>query len=401
MKKKVVILGAGYAGIFATANMINKDVDLTIIDKNKYHQLLQQIYLVASDIKQPKDIALSIHELLREDAWFMYDVIESVDLERRLVKGRRSSIEYKYDYLIVALGASNNYFNIKGVQQYSKSFRSVNDAIKLREGIRTLPLDSDIVIAGAGATGISLAGALSEAFNAGVKITVIEAQQDILAKWDFRISRFAKQLLLDRGVEILTGQSITEITDSSVIMNSQNETKSDLTIWTAGIKGYDLKTSPSIQKTKSGRILVNRYSQIDGFDNVFAVGDISALPLENGNVSPQLGQFAVRQASNVAKNIIRKENDKPMIKLDYLQKGQILSLDKKCVGVMKGRLATGKLCEYAEDFIIDSYITAIKNRGQGLSTATYENDLLSQISTSLNFMTYTAHKVLLSNVLRR
>jgi len=168
----------------------------------------------------------------------------------------------------------------------------------------------------------------------------------------FSYTRFAKQLLLDRGVEILTGQSITEITDSSVIMNSQNETKSDLTIWTAGIKGYDLKTSPSIQKTKSGRILVNRYSQIDGFDNVFAVGDISALPLENGNISPQLAQFAVRQASNIAKNIIRKENDKPMIKLDYLQKGQILSLGKKCVGVMKGGLATGKLCEYAEDFII-------------------------------------------------
>ena len=187
MKKKVVILGAGYAGIFATPNMINNGLDITIIDKNKYHQLLQQILLVASDIKQPKDIALSIHELLKEDAWFMYDVIESVDLERRLVKGRRSSIEYKYDYLIIALGASNNYFNIKGVQQYSKSFRSVNDAIKLREAIRTLPLDSDIVIAGGGATGISLAGALSEAFNEGGKITVIEAQQDILAEWDFRI----------------------------------------------------------------------------------------------------------------------------------------------------------------------------------------------------------------------
>jgi NADH:ubiquinone reductase (H+-translocating) len=399
--KNIVILGGGYAGIFAAANLINKrgDVKIIIIDKNPYHQLLQQIHLIPANIKIPEYLTLKINDLIKNDADFFEDSLESINLDKRRVITKTGK-EYSYNYIIIALGATDAYYNVKGAQQYSHSFRSVNDALKLREAITKLPSDSVIVICGGGATGISLAGALSETFGEKIKIKVVEAQDNILAEWDPRLVKTAKKILSERNVEILTGQLVKEISNSSVVVGSNIRVNCDLTVWTAGIKGFDIKTTPHVKTTKSKRIIVNKYSQIEGFDNAFAVGDMSAFTLENGVLSPQLAQFAVRQARNVAKNIMRKEGGEPMIELDYSQKGQILSLGRRCIGLINGILVTGALCEYAEDFVIDNYIAAIENRGKGIPALAYENDVVSQISTSLNFMTYAASRVLSKQVKR-
>jgi NADH:ubiquinone reductase (H+-translocating) len=399
--KNIVILGGGYAGIFAAVNLINKhgDVKIIIIDKNPYHQLLQQIHLIAANIKILEYLTLKINDLLKNDADFFEDSLESINLDKRRVI-TKTGIEYSYNYIIIALGATDAYYNVKGAQQYSHSFRSVSDALKLREAITKLPSDSVIVICGGGATGISLAGALSETFGEKIKIKVVDAQDNILAEWDPRLVKTAKKISSERNVEILTGQPVKEIGNSSVVVGSNIRVNCDLTVWTAGIKGFDIKTTPHIKTTKSERIIVNKYSQIEGFDNAFAVGDISAFTLENGVLSPQLAQFAVRQARNVTKNIMRKEGGEPMIELDYSQKGQILSLGRRCIGLINGILVTGALCEYAEDFVIDNYIAAIENRGKGIPALAYEDDVVSQISTSLNFMTYAASRVLSKQVKR-
>jgi NADH:ubiquinone reductase (H+-translocating) len=370
-----------------------------IIDKNPYHQLLQQIHLIPANIKIPEYLTLKINDLIKNDADFFEDSLESINLDKRRVITKTGK-EYSYNYIIIALGATDAYYNVKGAQQYSHSFRSVNDALKLREAITKLPSDSVIVICGGGATGISLAGALSETFGEKIKIKVVEAQDNILAEWDPRLVKTAKKILSERNVEILTGQLVKEISNSSVVVGSNIRVNCDLTVWTAGIKGFDIKTTPHVKTTKSERIIVNKYSQIEGFDNAFAVGDISAFTLENGVLSPQLAQFAVRQARNVAKNIMRKEGGEPMIELDYSQKGQILSLGRRCIGLINGILVTGALCGYAEDFVIDNYIAAIENRGKGIPALAYENDVVSQISTSLNFMTYAASRVLSKQVKR-
>jgi NADH:ubiquinone reductase (H+-translocating) len=370
-----------------------------IIDKNPYHQLLQQIHLIPANIKIPEYLTLKINDLIKNDADFFEDSLESINLDKRRVITKTGK-EYSYNYIIIALGATDAYYNVKGAQQYSHSFRSVSDALKLREAITKLPSDSVIVICGGGATGISLAGALSETFGEKIKIKVVEAQDNILAEWDPRLVKTAKKILSERNVEILTGQLVKEISNSSVVVGSNIRVNCDLTVWTAGIKGFDIKTTPHVKTTKSERIIVNKYSQIEGFDNAFAVGDISAFTLENGVLSPQLAQFAVSQARNVAKNIMHKEGGEPMIELDYSQKGQILSLGRRCIGLINGILVTGALCEYAEDFVIDNYIAAIENRGKGIPALAYENDVVSQISTSLNFMTYAASRVLSKQVKR-
>ena len=147
-----------------------------------------------------------------------------------------------------------------------------------------------IIICGGGATGSSLAGALSDSISGSekIKIKIIEAQNNILPGWDKRIIEMATKSLLQKNVEIVVGSPITEITQSSVILQSGKQIESDLTIWAAGIKGFNVKTTPQIEKSTAGRILVDNYSRVKGLENVFTIGDISAFSLSNGQIAPSL-----------------------------------------------------------------------------------------------------------------
>jgi len=399
--RKISILGSGYAGLFCAANLLadyenRKKYEISIFDQNSYHQLLQQIHLVSANLKKPHDISFSIYDLMKDDVKFYNELVVGVNFETQNIFTANNK-KYNFDYVIIALGSSNAFFGIKGAKEYSQSFRSLDDAIKLQKKIQNLK-DSNIVICGGGATGISLAGALSETSNNNnLTITIVEAQADILPGWNPRLVQTIKKFLIKNKINLITNNPIKEVYPSSVLLGDGTIIENSLPIWTAGVKGRDIQVIPLIKKTRSNRIMVNKFSQIEGYNNAFAVGDISAFPLENGQISPQLAQFAVRQAMNIAKNILRKEKGEKMVEFHYEQHGSILSLGNRCIGMINGIIISGSLCQYVEDFLIDNYIKTIKNRGRGISTLAYEQDKLSQVSSSLNFMITTAAKILSSN----
>ena len=398
--RKVRILGSGYAGLFCAANLLadydnRSKYEISIFDQNSSHQLLQQIHLVCANIKKPNDISFSISDLMEDELKFYKDVVIGVNFETQHIFTANNK-EYDFDYVIIALGSSNNFYGLKGAEEYSQSFRSLDDAIKLQKKIQNLK-DYNIIICGGGATGISLAGALSETLKENIKITIVEAQPDILPGWNPKLVKAIKKFLNTNKINLITDNPIKEVYPSSVLLGDGTIIDNSLSIWTAGVKGSDIQIIPQIKKTRSNRIIVNKLSLIDGHNNAFAVGDICAFPLNNGQLSPQLAQFAVRQAMNVAKNIIRKEKGEKMVEFHYEQPGSILSLGKKCIGIINGVIISGSLCQYVEDFLIDNYIKTIRNRGRGISSLAYEQDKLSQISSSLNFMITTAAKILSSN----
>jgi NADH:ubiquinone reductase (H+-translocating) len=399
--KKICILGSGYSGLFCAANLLvdyenRKKYEISIFDQNPYHQLLQQIHLVSANIKKPREISFSIYDLMKDDVKFYNELVLGVNFDKQNIFTANNK-EYSFEYVIIALGSSNAFFGIKGAKEYSQSFRSLDDAIKLQKKIQNLK-DSNIIICGGGATGISLAGAISETSTENTKkITIVEAQSDILPGWNPKLVDEIKKFLIKKKINLITNNPIKEVYPSSVLLGDGTTLKNSLSIWTAGVKGRDIQTIPLIKKTRSNRIIVNKLSQIEGYNNAFAVGDISAFPLPNGQTSPQLAQFAVRQAMNIAKNILRKEKGEKMVEFHYEQHGSILSLGKSCIGMINGIIISGSLCQYVEDFLIDNYIKTIKNRGRGISSLAYEQDKLSQISSSLNFMITTAAKILSSN----
>ncbi|MDW3627306.1 MAG: FAD-dependent oxidoreductase [Nitrososphaeraceae archaeon] len=398
--KKICILGSGYAGLFCAANLLadydnRNKYEIIIFDQNSYHQLLQQIHLVSANIKKPNDISFSIYDLMKDDIKFYKEFVVGVNLDKQNIFTANNK-EYDFDYVIIALGSSNAFFGLKGAREYSQSFRSLDDAIKLQKKIQNLK-DYNIIICGGGATGISLAGAISETSKDNLNITIVEAQSDILPGWNPKLVEAIKKFLLKNKINLITNNPIKEVYPSSVLLGDGTIIENSLSIWTAGVKGSDIQIIPEVKKTRSNRIIVNKLSQIEGYTNAFAVGDISAFPLDNGQISPQLAQFAVRQAMNIAKNILRKEKGDKMVEFHYEQHGSILSLGNRCIGMINGIIISGSLCQYVEDFLIDNYIKTIKNRGRGISSLAYEQDKLSQISSSLNFMITTAAKILSSN----
>jgi NADH dehydrogenase len=406
---RVLILGGGYAGIFAASNLCkNKNIQVTLVSDGPKLQLWQNIHRVASGELQPKDISLDIQRTLGKDVIFVKGRCERVDLiakqaEITLGSGRAQIIQY--DYLIIAIGAKDTYFGIKGAKENTLSLRSVDDSIKIDRITQYLRRDSIVTIVGGGATGLSLGGALSEKYGKKIRIRIIEAQKEVLPGWDPTIIvRVKKTLEKNKNLEILRGKQVIQIGPHSVTLSSGETLQTNVTVWTAGICGQDLNVIPRVKKSRTGRFIVNKYSQVlrsddNVFDNVFAIGDISAFPLDNkGKTSPQLAQFAVRQARNVAKNILRKESGRKMIEFEYLQKGQILSLGRNCVGTLNGFPIWGWLCENTEEFVIDNYIKAVLNRGEGLQGIVYDrNSLRTEIVTSINLITYLCRRLMIPN----
>jgi NADH dehydrogenase len=405
-------LGGGYAGIFAASNLCkNKNVQVTLVSDGPQLQLLQNIHRVTSGELQPRDITLDIQGILGKDVIFVKGKSEKVDLvakQAEIVLTECGMVQtIQFDYLIIAIGAKNEYFGIKGARENTLSLRSVNDSIKLHRIIKSLPQGSILTIAGGGATGLSLAGALSEKYGKKIRIRVIEAQKEVLPGWDPIIIEMVKgKLEKNKNLEILRGKPITEIGPHSIVLSSGETLQTNMTVWTAGIGGQNITIIPEAKRIGSGRIIVNKYSQVlrsDGgiFDNVFAIGDISAFQLDNdGKLSPQLAQFAVRQARNVAKNILRKESGEEMIELEYLQKGQIISLGIHCMGTLNGFPISGWLCENTEDFVIDNYIKALLNRGEGLEGMVYDgNSIGTEIVTSINFISYLCRRLAIPSLL--
>jgi NADH dehydrogenase len=410
---RVLILGGGYAGIFAATNLCkNKNIQVTLVSDSPRLQLLQNIHRVASGELQTRDITLDIQGILGDGVVFVKGKSEKVHLvakQAEIVLTESGMVQIiEYDYLIIAIGAKNAYFGIKGAKENTLSLRSVDDSIKLDGIIKSLPQGSILTIAGGGATGLSLTGALSEKYGNKIRIRVIEAQKEVLPGWDPIIIEMVKgKLEKNKNLEILRGKPIIEIGPDSVTLSSGETLQTNVTVWTAGIGGQDLDIIPTVKRTGSGRIIVNKYSQVlrsDGrvIDNVFAIGDISAFPLDNeGKMSPQLAQFAVRQARNVAKNILRKESGEEMIELEYLRKGQLISLGKNCMGTLNGFPISGWLCENTEDFVIDNYIKAVLSRGEGLEGMVYDgNSIGTEIVTSINFISYLCRRLMIPSSLQ-
>lgn len=423
MKKKVVILGAGYGGIFAAAHLCkeNKHFSVSLIDKNPYLQLLQQIPYIISGSKRQEDITVGIHELFANEMQtgyleFVQAVAESIDLDNKTVRTSSSQNkheikEHEYDYLVISLGSETQYFDIAGAKEKSLPFRSVQDALQIQERISSLPKNSVIIIAGGGPTGVSLAAALSESqpvSSKNIHIKIMESSNNLLPGWDPRLANTSQKVLSSKGVEILTGRRISRITARSVITDSGEEIASDCTIWTAGAKGHSVKISPKIGKTRSNTIPVDNYFRISGFPSAYAIGDICDFQPDRGNYGdndkdsdssgaepfPKLAQLAVRQARFVAENIIRKEKGLDLKdKFDYYQRGHTISLGNKSLAVLSGLLVTGDMCNYTEDTIVDNFVIEIKNREKGMSAkalaATKDTETVDY-PAAFDFVTYAA-----------
>jgi NADH:ubiquinone reductase (H+-translocating) len=412
--KRIVILGAGYAGIFLATNIaryINEKAgEVILVDRNLYHQLLQEIHLVAAGFRTANEVKIPILRLIDGmDIKFIQSAIKQIRPEKNIVV--LESTEIKYDILIICLGASTKYFKIRGAEENSLPLRSISDASMIYDRVSTL-IKSDnkqnIVIVGGGATGVSLAGALSDFIKESKKtdslsITIIEALPTILSGWNERLIKKVNEVLHRKGIRIMTSSPVTKVENcgSRIYLSNDaaSQIQSSLTIWTAGVKGYDIPIDPEVEKTKDGKIIVNEFCQIDRYPNIFSIGDIAAVKDENGKLYPPLAQIAIREAKYLSKLIPKHFIDgidvraMPNEKFEYNIKVQLISLgNDDYIGLFNHYVISGNLAKLVEEFARSTYIKSLKS-GSGvrdiIDTSLYEDNILAQIVSGITFARFT------------
>lgn len=334
-KKRVVIVGGGLGGLRLAEDLYGSGMQVVLIDKNNFHQFPPLIYQIASAGIDPSSISFPFRQIFRKRKDFYFRMAEArmVDTEKKILQTSIGKIDY--DYLVLAAGATTNFFGNKNIEEWAIPMKTVPEAMGLRNALlsnleRALTCATEeerqellnVVIVGGGATGVEIAGALAEMRryvipydypdmdSSLMHIYLIEAGDRLLAGLSQESSQKAYEFLKSMGVDIQFGKMVTDYRDHKVIMKDGTEIHTRTFLWVSGIRANAM---PGIDESHMGRgfrFKVDEYNRIPGVEDVFAIGDqclqTSDAAYPNGH--PQVAQVAIQQAKNLAKNLKKIAN---------------------------------------------------------------------------------------------
>lgn len=329
-KKRVVIVGGGLGGLRLAEDLYGSGMQVVLIDKNNFHQFPPLIYQIASAGIDPSSISFPFRQIFRKRKDFYFRMAEArmVDTEKKILQTSIGKIDY--DYLVLAAGATTNFFGNKNIEEWAIPMKTVPEAMGLRNALlsnfeRALTCATkeerqellNVVIVGGGATGVEIAGALAEMRryvipydypdmdSSLMHIYLIEAGDRLLAGFSQESSQKAYEFLKSMGVDIQFGKMVTDYRDHKVVMKDGTEIPTRTFLWVSGIRANAM---PGIDENHLGRgfrFKVDEYNRIPGLNDVFAIGDqclqTSDAAYPNGH--PQVAQVAIQQAKNLAKNL--------------------------------------------------------------------------------------------------
>jgi len=353
MAKKVIIVGAGYAGIEAaiTLNKANKkeDLEIILIDKNNFHTLLTELHEVAGNRVSEEAIRIPLSRIFKyTNVKLICDEITKFDFENNSLISLNK--EYKYDYLMMAMGSKPNYYGIAGLEENAFPLWSFNDAIKIREQIKrcfllasqeTNPEERKklltFVVGGAGFTGVEMIGELAhwakdlcKEYNIPrkeVRLIILDLLTRILNVLDEKNSIKAHRYLEEKlGVEILLKTPIKEVNAEGLSTGEQFIATKTL-IWAAGVRSCDDVDKTNLETVGGAkRLEIDEFCRTTKFNNVFAVGDISCLIDKNGKPYPAMVENAIQTAHGAALNIVNLVAKKELKKVDVKMHGTMVSV---------------------------------------------------------------------------
>ena len=329
-KKRVVIVGGGLGGLRLAEDLYGSGMQVVLIDKNNFHQFPPLIYQIASAGIDPSSISFPFRQIFRKRKDFYFRMAEArmVDTEKKILQTSIGKIDY--DYLVLAAGATTNFFGNKNIEEWAIPMKTVPEAMGLRNALlsnfeRALTCATEeerqellnVVIVGGGATGVEIAGALAEMRryvipydypdmdSSLMHIYLIEAGDRLLAGLSQESSQKAYEFLKSMGVDIQFGKMVTDYRDHKVVMKDGTEIPTRTFLWVSGIRANAM---PGIDESHMGRgfrFKVDEYNRIPGVEDVFAIGDqclqTSDAAYPNGH--PQVAQVAIQQAKNLANNL--------------------------------------------------------------------------------------------------
>ncbi len=337
--KNIVILGAGYAGLLSAIKISKKlpEAKVTLIDQRDYQLFSFDLYEVATadeelvSVEQLKEaITLPLKSLLKgTSVELVQSEVKQINLKEKNVQILGKTISF--DQLIIATGSVSDDYGIKGAKEFALPLKTLEDALRLRNKIEfafqahTMDMTKKhlrFVVAGGGYTGCELAAELLKLKNflcfkynypwEKVEILVVEAASELIPGFSKRLSGDAFMRFKDLGVEVLVSSAIKEITSQFVELNSGDKLTYDAILWTVGVKGRELDIVPKALADKKNRLVVNEHLQLEGYQNVFALGDAACVLNEQGRPVPSSAQDAIDQALYLSKALPQiLQNQKP------------------------------------------------------------------------------------------
>jgi NADH dehydrogenase len=348
----VVIVGAGFGGLGVAEQLAHVPVEVTLIDQHDYHTFQPLLYQVATSLLNAEDVGAPIRGLFRhqDNVTFHMATVTQVDMpghKIQLSDGKHVS----YDYLVLAGGATVNYFNTPGAAEHAFPLYTLMNAVKLRSRIleRFEAADRDptligegalnFVIVGAGPTGVETAGALSDLFynllprdyhqlaTEKARVIIVERGKEVLAPFKDNLRSYAKEELERRRVEVRLGEAVAEVGPTFVRLKSGEEIQAHTLIWAAGVRANPLADLLGLPQGRGGRVKLNPDLSVPDHPEIFVVGDMGEVA-SDGEVLPQLGSVAMQSGEHVGRQITRRVAGEPGQPFKYWDKGFMATIGR-------------------------------------------------------------------------
>lgn len=354
-KKRIVIIGGGFGGLELANRLKSTQYQVILIDKNNYHQFPPLIYQVASAGMEPSSISFPFRKNFqgRKNLYFRMAELRAIFPEKQLIQTSIGKIAY--DYLVLAAGTTTNFFGNSNVQKAACPMKTVAEAMGLQNAIlanieRAITCANkveqqellNVVIVGGGATGVEVAGALSEMkkyvlphdypdLDASLmNIYLIEAGNRLLPAMSPQSSQEVEKYLRNMGVNVLLNKMVTDYQDHKVMLADGSSISTRTFIWVSGVAAQPVGNLDKKHLGRGARIIVDAYNKVEGLDNVFCIGDQALMTADEAypNGHPQLAQVAIQQGRNLAKNFNRMLKDKELKPFHYHNLGAMATVGR-------------------------------------------------------------------------
>lgn len=397
-KPRVVIIGGGFGGINLAKNLPDDEYQVVMFDKQNYHGFWPLLYQVATAGLEPDSIAEPMRKLFddQEDFHFRLVRVLSVDPTQKTVSTLIGDL--RYDHLIIATGTKANYFGNEQIQKFSFPLKTIPDALNLRSQVlqafeqAAITKDTQMrqtlmnfVIVGAGPTGVELAGALAEMRKhvlpgdypnmdfRQMNIYLIEGLDRVLPPMSVEASQKTHKYLDELGV-IIKLKTLVDTYDGEVVrLKTGEEIRAHTLIWAAGVQGALIDGIPK-EATERGRILVDAYNRVPGYDGLYAIGDVAMMKGDKfPNGHPGVAQPAIQQGKHLAKNIRRMRRNEALEPFDYFDKGSlaIIGRNRAVADLPKNLHLSGWIAWMAWLFVHIYYLIGFRNKLVVLSNWIY------------------------------
>ncbi|MCB9326457.1 MAG: NAD(P)/FAD-dependent oxidoreductase [Lewinellaceae bacterium] len=352
---RVVVIGGGFAGLALVEKLKNQDLQIVLIDRNNFHQFQPLFYQVATSALEPDSIVFPFRKQLRGYKNVIFRLAEVLEIQTSTTSVLTDKGLLTYDFLVIATGTETNFFGMKKVEDHSLGLKDIRDSLNIRhkmlQNLEQAAITcneeerdalTNFVVVGGGPAGIETAGALAEfchyilpkdypeypAFI--MNIYLIEASDKLLSSMSENASTKTLKYLKDLNVEVLLNETVVDYDGTTVTTKNEKKIIAKNLIWTAGVKGQFPAGIDNMFVEKGNRIKTNEFLKIEGYENVFVIGDVSTVATQgNANGHPQVAQVAIQQGTHLAETLINLIHGKALKPFKYKDKGSLATIGKR------------------------------------------------------------------------